>query len=167
MRISILTGCFYPQIHPRAFRATELADEFKRMGHEVSVINLRIIEGFDYKVFEKEHGYEVHNYNVYKGDGVVRLAANASSQSLLGRIKRFAIDYFLCGHLFKYGFEIKNLLKGYNDDETDDPCALGAVSRDSVVSSIRVRNKSSLRREIDSIFPDQGNIHQWNPVGSL
>ena len=53
------------------------------------------------------------------------------------------------------------------DDETDDPCALGAVSRDSVVSSIRVRNKSSLRREIDSIFPDQGNIHQWNPVGPL
>ncbi len=37
LRIMILTKSFHPKISPRAFRATELAMEFSKQGHEVKV----------------------------------------------------------------------------------------------------------------------------------
>ena len=37
-KILIVTHGFYPEISPRSFRATELAKEFARQGHEVTVI---------------------------------------------------------------------------------------------------------------------------------
>lgn len=36
-KILIVTNGFYPEISPRSFRATELAKEFSRQGHEVTV----------------------------------------------------------------------------------------------------------------------------------
>lgn len=38
MRILIVSGFFYPTNTPRAFRTTELAKEFARCGHEVTVM---------------------------------------------------------------------------------------------------------------------------------
>ena len=40
MKILIVSGFFYPQNTPRAFRTTELAKEFARLGHDVVYISL-------------------------------------------------------------------------------------------------------------------------------
>lgn len=52
-KILIVTNGFYPDISPRSFRATELAKEFVRQGHEVNVLTHPRI-GTD--VFCKENG---------------------------------------------------------------------------------------------------------------
>jgi hypothetical protein len=44
MKILILTGAFYPENSPRSFRASELAREFVRKGHQVKVITHPSIE---------------------------------------------------------------------------------------------------------------------------
>lgn len=109
MKITILTGCFYPQIHPRAFRATELAKEFVRQGHIVSVVNLRTMEGFDYDKYAKENHIKITNLDVF-ADRMAALAAKKQTYSWFGKVKRFCLDYFLNGRLFKYGYEIKKKL---------------------------------------------------------
>ncbi len=61
MKIHILTGHFTPQLHPRAFRASELAIEFVKRGHKVTVTNLTTVEGADYLGYTKSTGVEVRN----------------------------------------------------------------------------------------------------------
>lgn len=39
-KILIVSRSFYPEIEPRSFRATELAKEFSRQGHEVTVLTV-------------------------------------------------------------------------------------------------------------------------------
>lgn len=39
MKILLVSNGFYPEISPRSYRATELAKEFSRQGHEVTVIS--------------------------------------------------------------------------------------------------------------------------------
>lgn len=53
MRILIVSGFFYPQNTPRAFRTTELAKEFARLGHDVHVYFPQ--SEFDYSDFEKQN----------------------------------------------------------------------------------------------------------------
>lgn len=53
MKILIVSGFFYPQNTPRAFRTTELAKEFARLGHDVRVYFPQ--SNFDYSKFKKEN----------------------------------------------------------------------------------------------------------------
>lgn len=50
-RILLVSSAFYPEISPRSFRATELAKEFCRQGHEVNVISK--FRDYDYSGFLK------------------------------------------------------------------------------------------------------------------
>jgi hypothetical protein len=50
--ILLVSSAFYPEISPRSFRATELAKEFYRQGHQVVVISKH--REFDYKEFLNE-----------------------------------------------------------------------------------------------------------------
>lgn len=52
-RILLVSSAFYPEISPRSFRATELAKEFFRQGHEVTVISK--FRDLDYSAFLKEY----------------------------------------------------------------------------------------------------------------
>lgn len=52
-KILLVSNGFYPEISPRSFRATELAKEFCRQGHDVTVISK--FRNFNYEVFLKEH----------------------------------------------------------------------------------------------------------------
>ena len=52
MKILLVSSAFYPEISPRSFRATELAREFCRKGHEVIVISK--FRTFDYRDFLRE-----------------------------------------------------------------------------------------------------------------
>ena len=59
MKIHILTACFYPELHPRAFRAFELARELVRQGDEVHVSILTKVKGVDYQAMQQlGFGYE-------------------------------------------------------------------------------------------------------------
>jgi len=51
-KILIVSRSFYPMNSPRSFRTTELAKEFARQGHEVTVLTHKKEE---HVVFEKEH----------------------------------------------------------------------------------------------------------------
>ena len=51
-RILLVSSAFFPELSPRSFRATELAKEFYRKGHEVTVISK--FRDYDYSNFLKE-----------------------------------------------------------------------------------------------------------------
>lgn len=51
--ILIISKAFYPDNSPRSFRATELAKEFARLGHDVTVITKE--RAFDYTEFLEDH----------------------------------------------------------------------------------------------------------------
>ena len=53
-KILLVSSAFYPEISPRSFRATELAREFCRQGHQVVVISKW--RDHDYREFLNEHG---------------------------------------------------------------------------------------------------------------
>ncbi|WP_430934257.1 hypothetical protein [Saccharicrinis sp. 156] len=52
-KILLVSSSFYPEISPRSFRATELAKEYSKRGHEVTVITKS--REFDYVDFLKNH----------------------------------------------------------------------------------------------------------------
>lgn len=65
MNILLVSGAFYPENHPRAFRTTELAKEFSRMGHKVTVIIPK--NDFDYSHFLEQYPITITHY--YKPEG--------------------------------------------------------------------------------------------------
>ncbi|MBK6963932.1 MAG: glycosyltransferase [Bacteroidales bacterium] len=62
MRILIVAALFYPQNSPRANRATELAKEFARQGHDVKVLTL--FEYEDYSKVATEFGISIGSLGV-------------------------------------------------------------------------------------------------------
>ena len=54
-KILIVTRLFHPEITPRAFRAYELAKEFSRQGHDVTVLTTE--REFDYSCVEQCFGF--------------------------------------------------------------------------------------------------------------
>lgn len=57
MKILIISRSFFPQNSPRSFRATQLAKELSRQGHEVVVFTLK--EEKVHKEFEKKHNVRI------------------------------------------------------------------------------------------------------------
>ena len=56
-KILIVTKFFYPDITPRAFRAFELAKEFSRQGHEVTILTTK--KYCDFSTLERDNGFKV------------------------------------------------------------------------------------------------------------
>lgn len=59
-RILIVTKAFYPENSPRAFRATELAKEFSRRGHDVTVMLPE--KTVDYSDFLQKHPMRINTF---------------------------------------------------------------------------------------------------------
>ena len=59
-KILIVSRAFYPIIAPRSFRATELAKEFARKGHEVTVLTHK--RDYDYTSFSNEHNIIIKDF---------------------------------------------------------------------------------------------------------
>jgi hypothetical protein len=101
-KILIVTNGFYPDISPRSFRATELAKELVRQGHQVAALTHPRVGCAE---FCNEHGIEFRDLGnitwptpTVKGSGVVRLFWRV--------VTRFS------GLLFEYPFiQIMPLLK--------------------------------------------------------
>lgn len=56
-KILIVTKFFHPDITPRAFRAFELAKEFWRQGHNVTVMTT--IRDYDYSQIEQDYNLTI------------------------------------------------------------------------------------------------------------
>lgn len=131
MNISILTGTFFPNIHPRAFRAKELAEEFERQGHHVTVINLRTVDGFNYDEYAKKHNLKIINLGIFNENRLEQKAARKKSNSWWERKKRFLIEYLFNGYLFSYGPRIAKKLNCLKSSDmvialsTPFPCHYG------------------------------------------
>lgn len=106
MKIHILTAHYTPQIHPRAFRASELALEFKRMGHDVKISNLTFIDGFDYNQYTAQTGISIDNLNLYHHS--LDEALTSTKKTFLKRFKEFVSEYFFAGRLLFYSKRISN-----------------------------------------------------------
>lgn len=59
LKIVIISRVIFPKIAPRSMRATELAKEFVRQGHDVTLYGL--LGNYDYSNFEKETGVRVRS----------------------------------------------------------------------------------------------------------
>lgn len=119
MKIHIICGPFYPQLHPRAFRYNELAKEFVRNGHEVIITNYVTIDDFDYDEYAKQVGIKkIIRLGIYhkkgKGEGSV---GNRTKHPKLFKL-RFAIsEYFIGGSKLYRSRILSNLLD--IDSDTD------------------------------------------------
>lgn len=102
MKIHIITGHFYPQLHPRAFRANELALEFARRGHCVTVTNCWTIDGFDYDAYAKEKGLSIHNLNIFHSRIDNQTSESKQPSYRKGILNSFK-NYFLSGSFFYRG----------------------------------------------------------------
>jgi len=121
MKIHILTGHFYPQLHPRAFRANELALEFARRGHDVTVTNCWRIDGFDYDAYAKEQCIKVKNLDILHS-GMNNLVGSAKQPSYRKGLLNTWKNYLLAGSFFYRGPLIGKKL--VIDDDTDLVIAL-------------------------------------------
>lgn len=113
MKIAILTAVFHPELHPRAFRAYELAKEYAIQGHEVEVFLLTRIKGFDYEQLSQELHIKITILPLYTRE---LGAENVFQQThpLLRWIHwgyRWLLEYLLAGNLFAYSTRIANHLQ--------------------------------------------------------
>lgn len=84
-KILIVCRGFFPQISPRSFRATELAKEFARKDHDVTVYIPT--DGRDYSSFERENNLKIRNLGTLKW-GKVEPKGGRLGELLLRIIKR-------------------------------------------------------------------------------
>ncbi len=74
MKIVIIGRTIYPLLSPRAFRATELAKEFARIGHDVTLYG--VLGDFNYSEFTEQTGVKVKPIRMHlatdNSDGKVR-----------------------------------------------------------------------------------------------
>lgn len=109
-KILLVSSAFYPEISPRSFRATELAKEFYRQGHQVVVISK----------------YRDHNYNNFLKEFPVTL--KMWNKPVFPKVPEFKQKHFsfvsrgisrLLSVLFEYPgieemFNVKRILKHEN-----------------------------------------------------
>lgn len=110
MNVVIISSFFYPRVHPRSFRATELAKEFSKQGHKVDVITMNTVDDFDYEDFEKKYSIKIEHLSIFKTDGTAEAAGKTNASKWWYKIFRFCISYFFCGYMFKYTYQIYNAL---------------------------------------------------------
>lgn len=112
-KILLVSNGFYPEISPRSFRATELAKEFVRQGHEVTVISKH--RDFDYTAFLNEYpltfkmwskpGFPaIPSFSGRIGNLITRIAT---------RIMQLTFEYPGIEEMFKVKKALKNE-KGYD-----------------------------------------------------
>jgi len=112
-KILIVCRAFYPDISPRSFRATELAKEFARQGHEVTVLFPN--KGRDYSEFRKEHNINIKDLGKLKFKGI-ELKGKGLELLIRRAIRRtlqLLFEYPDIELMFKVARAIKNE-KGYD-----------------------------------------------------
>lgn len=116
MKIHILTACFHPELHPRAFRAFELARECARQGDDVHITTLTRVESVDYDSMQQEYGFHLHFIELYKRQlgqtsqtGFSFTSINPLKQKCYAAYRR-VVEYLLDGNMFRYAPKIAKQL---------------------------------------------------------
>lgn len=163
MKIHILTSCFYPELHPRAFRAFELARAFARQGDDVLVSVLTQVNSVDYKKMQEEYGFRVDVLGIYQREigetGQTGLSFNSTNPvlQLMHRLFRLGVEYFLAGNLFHHARKIADHIT--ISEDTDLFIALSTPFMD-VLAGALYRRKNGLNNTIfiaDSGDPFSGS----------
>jgi hypothetical protein len=81
-RILVLSHTIYPAQFPRSYRATELAIEFARLGHLVTLAG--VLGEYDYSEFEKTHHLKVED--IGRMDWVSLKSSGANKRSFLNKV---------------------------------------------------------------------------------
>ncbi len=118
MKVHIICGLFYPELHPRAFRATELAKEFVRRGHQVKVSLNKTLDGFDYDGYMDQTGIKIDKLGVLHG-ALNEGATVTKIQNRSALYKRYyaATEYLMGRSIFIRARKIAKRL--HIDDDTD------------------------------------------------
>lgn len=107
-KILIVSRSFYPENSPRANRTTELAKEFTRQGHEVTVLTSK--KELVHAVFEKEYGVTINDLGKQKFKGIDLSKGNKYSILLKRAVRRGLLQLFQYPNI-ELMFQVKNVLK--------------------------------------------------------
>lgn len=88
MKILIVSGIFYPEQTPRTYRTSELAIQFAKLGHDVTIA----VPGgkFDFENYSQKHNIRVMTY------APVNYNTNISGIGILDRVLTRGLKQFVC-----------------------------------------------------------------------
>ncbi len=112
MKILIVSGYFYPQNTPRAFRTTELVKEFAKQGHDVTVLIPK--NNTEHPIFEKEFGITINDLGKQKYKEV-DIKKGDKYFILIKRAIRRSLDLFFHYPNIELMFQVKKALKNEKD----------------------------------------------------
>ena len=115
LRIVIVTAYYYPLNVPRAFRATELAHEFARRGHQVTVINAITVLNSDGVLLsiDKTPNVKLINLHAFKWCIDSSKKVQYSNSGFFSNIKQYLgkfLFYISTNKWFYLYLKVKNLL---------------------------------------------------------
>lgn len=107
-RILLVSSAFYPEISPRSFRATELAKEFCRQGHEVSVVSK--YRDFDYSGFLNEFplSFRMWRKPAFPSFPNWKLPVFSFISRAISRILAILFEYPVIEEMFRVGKTLKS-----------------------------------------------------------
>lgn len=110
--ILIVGNSFYPENSPRAFRTTELAKEFARQGHDVTVLVPK--DNKVHEKFEKRYGLKIKNIG-QKRFSAINLNSDNKIILLFKRLIRRSLDLFLHYPNIEWMLIVKKALRDQKD----------------------------------------------------
>lgn len=107
IKVLIVSASFFPENSPRSFRATELAKEFSRQGHAVTVVT---VQNDVHETFARDHNIHIKHLGKRRWPEVKLLGSGLFllSRRLLRRMLKLAFEYpnvelmFLVRNALKY-----------------------------------------------------------------
>ena len=110
MKIVIITKSYFPVQSPRAMRATELAQQFSRMGHDVTVYAVNGVK--DSSQYTKETGV---NIKLIKTNWLPSEFPQSQFKQFLVRLLSFVLGRFTEFPNIEFLFKIPQILKSENN----------------------------------------------------
>lgn len=111
LKILLVSNAFFPEISPRSYRATELAREFARQGHEVVVLTKARL--CDFSEFLRETPIVIKNWNGGRLPSVP--IARKSPWSWISRIVKRLLMVLFEYPAIEDMFHVKRILRGEKD----------------------------------------------------
>ncbi len=112
-KILIIGNSFYPENSPRAFRTTELAKEFAKQGHDVTVLVPR--ENSIHDAIEKQYGFKIKDLGKRRFIKKKSISSKNKLSNFLERGIRRSLNLFFEYPNIEWLFKVKKALKNESD----------------------------------------------------